>query len=101
MPEDIDLFENGGLNDEDADAARPTLKAQRFIQFAPKDRERVGEYPERDPLRRNNVCGIVTCSFVTPPDSLLQLAGIVDNNSDVEVQVLVQIENNASLINTF
>jgi hypothetical protein len=55
VPEDTDLFENGGLNDEDADAARPAFKP--FIQFqvAHKNRERV-EHHERDPQRRNNVC---------------------------------------------
>ena len=78
VPEEVDLFENGGLDDEDADAAHPgpALEPKPFIRFAPKDRERIDEYHERDPRRRNNVCDNVTCSIFTP-NSLLQRAAII------------------------
>jgi hypothetical protein len=74
VPEDVDLFENGGLNDEDADAARPAFEPQPFTQFTPKDCERVGEHHERDPRRRNNVCGNAICSIFTL-DSLVAAVG--------------------------
>ncbi|KAI9511705.1 hypothetical protein F5148DRAFT_1146655 [Russula earlei] len=70
VPEDVDPFENGGLNEEDADAPHPAFEPQPFVQFAPKDREHIGEHHERDPRHQNN--------------RLLQLVKIIDNGSDVK-----------------
>ena len=65
MSKPVDPFENGGLNEQDADATRPAFRHKPFV-FTPEDRERVGEYHERDPRRRNNVCGSGThSSFFT------------------------------------
>lgn len=51
-PEDVDLFKNGGLNDEDADATCPAF----MLRPVSEDHEHVGKYHERDTRRRNNVC---------------------------------------------
>lgn len=52
-PETVDLFENGGLGDEDAQAARPFPPYKDSLPVYPAP-----AYPkglQRDPTRRNNV----------------------------------------------
>jgi hypothetical protein len=51
----VDPFENGGLDEDDADATRPAFEPKPPA-FEPKPFVRHGEYHERDPRRRNNVC---------------------------------------------
>jgi hypothetical protein len=61
-PKPIDPFEDGGLNEEDADATHPSFEPSPFV-FVPQDCEHVGECHGCDPRCQNNVCDTITCSI--------------------------------------
>ena len=48
VPEPVDPFQSGGLNDEDADAVRPSLR----------------KYLERDHAHGHSVCPFPSASFI-------------------------------------